>query len=148
MVYHWEERNKESPPVFELTARQRLTVKNRNKNVGQFLAAEVKKNPGQNESQQIFALCDRMVKERGQMIDQNPKVEVAPFFVSENRNKEYQFWGQQLGWQDVWTLWSKLLVKKWRRALGQDDRRIQAELYKIPLARKRENTLRGNPSKS
>ena len=51
------------PPVFELTGRQRLTVKKRNRNVGQFLAAEVT-NPGQNESQQMFAFCDRMDKER------------------------------------------------------------------------------------
>ena len=56
--------------VFELAGRQRLTVKRgiRNigqlrpavkgiRNVGQFLAAEVT-NPGQNESQQMFALCD------------------------------------------------------------------------------------------
>ena len=34
------------------------------KNVGQFLAAEVT-NPGQNESQQMFALCDRREEERG-----------------------------------------------------------------------------------
>ena len=33
--------------------------------------------------------------------------------------------------------------------LGQEDsRRLQAKIYKIPLARKRENTLRRNPSKS
>ena len=50
--------------MFELTCRQRLSVKKRNRNVGQFLAAEVT-NPGQNESQQIFALCDRMDEEGG-----------------------------------------------------------------------------------
>ena len=43
---------------------------------------------------------------------------------------------------------AKLRVKKRNRALGQDDRCIQAKLYKIPLAHKRENTLRRNPSKS
>ena len=40
---------------------------------------------------------------------------------------------------------AKLRVKKRNRDLGQDERRIQAKLYKIPLARKRENTLRRNP---
>ena len=85
----------------------------------------------------MFALCDRM-------IGKNPKVEVAPFSVSGHRDKEYQFLGQQLGWQDVGTLWPRLRVKK-RKALGQVDRRIQAEQCKIPLARKRENTLRRNP---
>ena len=39
------------PSVFELTGRQRLTVKRGIRNVGQFLAAEVT-NPGQNKSQQ------------------------------------------------------------------------------------------------
>ena len=34
------------------------------KNVGQFPATEVT-NPGQNESQQMFALCDRREEERG-----------------------------------------------------------------------------------
>ena len=85
--------------MFELTGRQRLTVKRGIRNVGQFLAAEVT-NPGQNESQQMFALCDRMDKEvgirtysrpkespdrakegeRGRMIGQNPKAEVAVYF--------------------------------------------------------------------
>ena len=66
MVYHCKERNKQFPypPVFELAGRQRLTIKKRKRNVGEFLAAEVT-NPGQNESQQMFALCDQMVKERG-----------------------------------------------------------------------------------
>ena len=50
--------------MFELIGRQRLTVKRGIRNVGQFLAAEVT-NPGQNESQQMFALCDRMDKEGG-----------------------------------------------------------------------------------
>ena len=54
-----EIRNFPYPSVFELTGRQRLTVKKRNRNVGQFLVAEVT-NPGQNESQQMFALCDRV----------------------------------------------------------------------------------------
>ena len=58
-------------------------------------------NPGQNESQQIFALCDwvkeivvrtnRLTKERGSMIGQNPKAEVAPSFVGGNRDKEISF---------------------------------------------------------
>ena len=54
-----EIRNFPYPFVFELTGRQRLTVKKRNRNVGQFLPAEVT-NPGQNESQQMFLLCDRV----------------------------------------------------------------------------------------
>ena len=59
-----EIRNFPYPPVFELTGRQRLTVKREIRNVGQFLATEVT-NPGQNESQQMFALCDRMDKKGG-----------------------------------------------------------------------------------
>ena len=82
------------PSLFELTSRQRLTVKRRNRNVGHFLATEVT-NPGLNESQQMFAFCDRMVKERGRMIGQYSKVEVAPFFFSGNRDKVYQFRGQR-----------------------------------------------------
>ena len=87
--------------MFELTGRQRLTVKRGIRNVGQFLAAEVT-NPGQNESQQMFALCDRMDKEgdildrdsspnespdrvkeeeRGRMIGQNPKNGSSTLFV-------------------------------------------------------------------
>ena len=53
-----EIRNFPYPSVCELTGRQRLTIKKRNRNVGQFLASEVT-NPGQNESQQMFALCDQ-----------------------------------------------------------------------------------------
>ena len=49
---------------------------------------------------------------------------------------------------DVSTPWPKLRVKKRNKALGQDDRRFEAKLYKIPQARKRENTLRRIPSKS
>ena len=59
-----EIRNFPYPSMFELTGRQRLTVKKRNRSVGQFLAAEVT-NPGQNESQQMFAFFDRMDKEGG-----------------------------------------------------------------------------------
>ena len=54
-----EKRNFPYPSVFELTGLQRLTVKKRNRNVGQFLAADVT-NPGQYESQQMFALTDRV----------------------------------------------------------------------------------------
>ena len=80
------------------------------------------------------------------MIAQNPKAEEAPFFVSGYRDKEI-FWN---GGRDEPTGEShaKLRVKKRHRAFGKDDRRIQAELYKIPLTRKRENALRRNPSKS
>ena len=77
-----EIRNFPYSSVFELTGRKRLTVKKRNRNVGQILAAEVT-NPGKNESQQMFALCDRMVKERVRMIGQYSKAEVAPFSSAE-----------------------------------------------------------------
>ena len=69
------------------------------------------------------------------MIGQNPKAEVAPFFVGRNRDKEISLVGgdhhEQIGESHA-----KFRVKKRHRALGQDDRRIQTELYKIPLARK------------
>ena len=102
-----EIRNFPYPSLFELTGRQRLTVKRGIRNVGQFLAAEVT-NPGQNESQQMFALCDRMDKEgdtldrdsspnespdrvkeeeRGRMIGQNPENGSSTLFVSGNRKK-------------------------------------------------------------
>ncbi len=48
-----ERRNFPYPSVFELTGRQRLTVKRAIRNVGQFLAAEVT-NPGQNGSQEML----------------------------------------------------------------------------------------------
>ena len=110
------------------------------RNVGQFLAAEVT-NPGQNESQQMFALCDRMDKEgdildrdsspnespdrvkegkRGRMIGRNPKNGSSTLFVCGNRKKKNSVIGQQLEWQDVLTLWPKLRVKKRNRALGQE----------------------------
>ena len=54
-----EIRNFPYPSVFELTGHQKLTIKKRNRNIGQFLAAEVT-NPGQIESQQMFALCDQV----------------------------------------------------------------------------------------
>ena len=56
-----EIRNFPYSSVFELADRQRLTVKRGIRNVGQFLAAEVT-NPGQNESQQMFAFCGRVKK--------------------------------------------------------------------------------------
>ena len=66
VVYHWEKRNKKFPlPLCVwVNSPQRLTVKRVIRNVGQFLAAEVT-NPGQNESQQMFALCDWIDKEVG-----------------------------------------------------------------------------------
>ena len=94
--------------MFELTGRQRLTIKRGIRNVGQFLAAEVT-NLGQNESQQMFALCDWMDKEgdtldrdsspnespdrvkegeRGQMIGRNPKNGSSTLFVSGDRKKK------------------------------------------------------------
>ena len=45
----------------------------------------------QNESQQMFALCDQGKEEKRLMIGQNPKAEVAPSSVSRNRGKENQF---------------------------------------------------------
>ena len=97
-----EIRNFPYPSVFELTGRQRLTVKRGIRNVGQFLAAEVT-NPGQNEKPRDVAFCDRMDKEEGigtysspnkspdrvkeeerdQVIVQNPRAEVAPFSSAE-----------------------------------------------------------------
>ena len=97
--------------MFELTGLKEWPLKRGIRNLGQFLSAEVT-NPGQDESQQMFAFWDRMDKERdildrysspnespdrvkeeegGWMIGQNPKAEVAPFFVSRNRDKENQF---------------------------------------------------------
>ena len=87
----------------ELTGRQRLIVKRGIRTVGQFLAAE-ETNLGQNESQQIFAFCDRMDKEvgigtysspnespdrveegeRGRMIGQNPK-NGSSFFLGQRK---------------------------------------------------------------
>ena len=113
MVYHWEDRNKKfpHPSVFELTGRQRLTVKRGVRNVGQFLTAEVT-NPGQNESQQMFAFCDRMDKEgdildrdsspnespdrvkeeeRGWMIGQNPKSDSSILSSAEIGKKGFSF---------------------------------------------------------
>ena len=81
------------------------------------------------------------------MIGQNPKAEVAPFFVSGNRDKEISLVNGNRH-ERTGESHAKIRVKKRHRALGQDDRCIQAELYKIPLAYKRENTLRRNPSKS
>ena len=102
------------PSMFELTGCQRLTIKRGIRNVGQFLAAKVT-NPGQNESQQMFVLCDRMDKEgdllnrdcspnesldrvkegeRGQMIGWNPKNGSSTLFVSGNRRKRMEFWSR------------------------------------------------------
>ena len=146
MVYHWEERNKKFPlpSVFELTGRQRLTVKRGIRNVGQFLAAEVT-NPGQNESQQMFAFCERMDKEvdildrdsspnespdgvkegeRGRMIGRNPKNGSSTFFVSGNRKKEFSFrtavgvtcWlcGQSSGWRSEIGLLDKKMTNAFK----------------------------------
>ena len=99
------------------------------------------------------------------------KTEVA-FFVSGNRNKEFSF---QDGGRRGRTCEShattpgeeaepgfRIAVGETRcietvaetpgksgKNLGQEDTWcLQAKLYRIPLARKRENTLRRNPSKS
>ena len=93
--------------MFELTDCQRLTVKRGIRNVGQFLEAEVT-NLGQNESQQMFAVCDRM-NEEGDILDrdscsnessnrvkeeervrrmgQNPKNGSSTLFLGGNRKK-------------------------------------------------------------
>ena len=70
-----------TPPCFLLTDRQRLTVKRGIRKHGQFLAAEVT-NPGQNESQQLFALCDRMDKE-GDILDRDSSPNESPDRVKE-----------------------------------------------------------------
>ena len=60
------------------------------------------------------------------MIGQNPKAEVAPFFVCGNRDKEISF-EDRYRHERMGESRAKLRVKKRHRALGQDDRRIQAE---------------------
>ena len=67
--------------MFELTGRQRLTFKRGIRNVGQFLEAEVT-NLGQNESQQMFALCDRINKE-GDILDRDSSPNESPDRVKE-----------------------------------------------------------------
>ena len=57
-------------------------------------------------------------EERGQVIGQNPKAEVAPFSSAEIGIKNLVL-GQQLVWQDVLTLSPKLRVKKRNRTLRQ-----------------------------
>ena len=93
------------------------------------------------------------------MIGQNPKAEVAPFSSAEIEKKEISFEdgghrertgeshtklrakkqnrvsGQQLEWPDVLKLPPKF-QGKWKNLGQEDDRRLQAKLYKIPLARK------------
>ena len=61
VAYHWEKRNKECPlPLRVWTSRPpKNDRQERNRNLGQSLAAEVI-NPDQNESQQMFAFCDRV----------------------------------------------------------------------------------------
>ena len=177
--------------MFEFTGHQRRTVKRGIRNVGQFLVAKVT-NPGQNESQQMFAFCDQMYKEgeildrdsspnespdrvkegeRGRMIGQNPKAEVAPFLSAEIgmkhgvfstevavrrqgsdakiRAKKQSRGFQDSSWRDkmYWNSRQNSREKR-KESWTRDDRRLQAKLYKIPLACKRENTLRRNPSKS
>ena len=60
VVSHWEKRNKEFllSLVFELAGRQRMTVK---RGIVMLVNPGVT-NPGQNGNQQMFALCDRRVK--------------------------------------------------------------------------------------
>ena len=74
-------RNFPYPSMFELTGRQRLTVKRGIRNVGQFLTAEIT-NPGQNESPQMFALCDRMDKE-DDILDRDSSPNESPDRVKE-----------------------------------------------------------------
>ena len=133
-----EMRNFPYPSVFELTGRQRLIVKRGIRNVGRFLAAEVT-NPGQNESQQMFALCDQMDKEgdildrdsspnespdrvkegeRGRMIGQNPKNGSSTLFVCGNRETKCCFEdGGHHGRTDE--SHAKLRAKKQSRVSGQ-----------------------------
>ena len=70
--------------MFELTGHQRPTIKRGIRTVGQFLAAKVT-NPGQNESQQMFALCDWMDKEGGIGTYSSPN-------ESPNRRKRLNDW--------------------------------------------------------
>ena len=171
--------------MFELTGRQRLTVKRGIRNVGQFLAAEIT-NPGQNESQQMFASCDwvkeivvrtnRLTEERGRMIGQYSKVEVAPFssaeigirksvlktdvavnrcanLVPNSRQKSRTgSFRTAVGVTRYVNTVAKIRGEKAERILDKKNWCLQAKAVKkkkkIPLARKRENILRRNPPKS
>ena len=85
------------------------------------------------------------------MIGQNPKAEVVPSSVSGNRGKEYQFWNggrdEQIGVNTV----AKTPGEESGKNLGQEGTMPSSQsytyIYKIPPARKKENTLRRNPSK-
>ena len=68
------------------------------------------------------------------MIGQYPKAEVAPFSSAEIGIKNISF-GTEVAVNGVS---AKLRVKK-RKALGQDDRRIQAELCKKKKKKKKKN---------
>ena len=134
-----EIRNFPYPSMFELTGRQRLTVKKRNRNVGQFLAAEVT-NPGQNESQQMFALCDRMDKEvgiwtysspkkspdrvkkeeRGRMIGQYSKAEVAPFLSAERGIRKS-------------VLKTDVAVNRWANLMPNSGRRSRTGIFRTVI---------------
>ena len=131
----------------------------------------------QNESQQMFALCDQGKKEdRGEMIGQNPKAEVAPSSVSGNRDKERVLkrdvvvnrWGEsraklrakhhnrdlrdcslsdKIYWNYRQNHRGKKRKESWTRRTYAFKPELYIYIYKSPPARKRENTLRRNPSK-
>ena len=65
------------------------------------------------------------------MICQNSKAEVAPFSSAEIGIKNISLVDRVRN-EQIGESHAKLRVKKRHRALGQDDRRIQAELYIKP----------------
>ena len=83
------------------------------------------------------------------MIGQNPKAEVAPFSSAEIGNKEFSF-RTAVGVTRCVDTVAKTPGEEAKKSI-LDKKRTDAfkpSCKKIPLACKRENTLRRNPSKS
>ena len=113
----------------------------------------------------------RRKKKEAKGLARTLKAEVAPF-SSEEIGIKNSVWGRRLPWEDGWsdaTTPGEEAERSFRTAVsvtrcietvaetpgksgknfGQEDNRcLQAKLYRILQARKRENTLRRNPSKS
>ena len=142
-----EIRNFFYPSVFKLTGHQRLTVKKRNRNVGQFLAADVT-NPGQDGSQQMFALCERdsspnELPDRRKRLNDWPESESgsSPLLSSAEIGIRKSVLGQQLGWQDMWTLWPRLWVKKRKESWTSGTYAFKPKLYIKPRLPVKEKIL-------
>ena len=81
------------------------------------------------------------------MIGQNPKAEVATFFVSGNRYKEYQFSGRRPPWTHG-RISSQTPGGKAERILDKENWCIQAKaVKKIPLVRKKRKYSQKEPAK-